>query len=750
MTKSRKISIILIIICISMMIFIKNATQSVEKKDGIDSFPDSYKPYLNELKRKHPNWKFTALYTNLDWNYVINSENEFGKNLVPLSYSDNWKNTKSGEYNIEVDSGWVDCSRNALEYCMDPRNFLNETRIFQFEALSYDNDTNNIEGIEKILYGTEFYNRIVQYVTSSGNTITMQSKYSDLILAAARTSNVSCYHLASRIKQEVGPFLSHSSISGTIAGYEGLYNFYNIGATSSPLPMGAIKNGLQYAKDGKGASESTRNKYLIPWNNKERAITGGAIFIGSSYINAMQDTIYLQKFQVVSNTGSLFSHQYMTNALAPFSESKSIYTAYSKNGMLDNSINFIIPIYNNMPEIPTSNPNIVASDFVSDNTKVYANVTTTLNVRTGPSTSYDILTSVNSKETMTRIAKGRQSGELWDKVKLSNGMVGYVFQGYLKEVQNPEIEQINISIDNPNIAKGKSTKLKVEILPEEVKHHEIQYMSSNEDVAVVDNDGNITGINSGVATITIKAKENNVSNSINIKVYTPVEDMQVNVEQLTLQVGDKFIIHPVITPSDADNKNVIYTSKNNDIVQVDNLGTITAIQEGSGIIIVKSEDGNIEKEVSITIVKRLQEDEVTFDESLHVSESEISGLDINSNTTENITKKITTNYTIKIYDYKNNLLNNDASVGTGCKIRLVDENDIIKMEYIVVLYGDINGDGKINSIDLLVLQRHILELEKLKGVFLRAGNINKNGRNPSSLDSLLIQRHILGLQIIKQ
>lgn len=750
MTKSRKISIILIIICISMMIFIKNATQSVEKRDGIDSFPDSYKPYLNELKRKHPNWKFTALYTNLDWNYVINSENEFGKNLVPLSYSDNWKNVKPGEYNIEVDSGWVDCSRNALEYCMDPRNFLNETRIFQFEALSYDNDTNNIEGIEKILYGTEFYNRIVQYVTSSGNTITMQSKYSDLILAAARTSNVSCYHLASRIKQEVGPFLSHSSISGTIAGYEGLYNFYNIGATSSPLPMGAIKNGLQYAKDGKGASESTRNKYLIPWNNKERAITGGAIFIGSSYINAMQDTIYLQKFQVVSNTGSLFSHQYMTNALAPFSESKSIYTAYSKNGMLDNSINFIIPIYNNMPETPTSNPNIVASDFVSDNTKVYANVTTTLNVRTGPSTSYDILTSVNSKETMTRIAKGRQSGELWDKVKFSNGMVGYVFQGYLKEVQNPEIEQINISIDNPNIAKGKSTKLKVEILPEEVKHHEIQYMSSNEDVAVVDNDGNITGINSGVVTITIKAKENNVSNSINIKVYTPVEDMQVNVEQLTLQVGDKFIIHPVITPSDADNKNVIYTSKNNDIVQVDNLGTITAIQEGSGIIIVKSEDGNIEKEVSITIVKRLQEDEVTFDESLHVSESEISGLDINSNTTENITKKITTNYTIKIYDYKNNLLNNDASVGTGCKIRLVDENDIIKMEYIVVLYGDINGDGKINSIDLLVLQRHILELEKLKGVFLRAGNINKNGRNPSSLDSLLIQRHILGLQIIKQ
>lgn len=72
------------------------------------------------------------------------------------------------------------------------------------------------------------------------------------------------------------------------------------------------------------------------------------------------------------------------------------------------------------------------------------------------------------------------------------------------------------------------------------------------------------------------------------------------------------------------------------------------------------------------------------------------------------------------------------------------------MEYDVIVYGDVNGDGKINSIDLLVLQRHILEIEKLQGVFLKAGNINKNGKNPSSLDSLLIQRHILGLQIIVQ
>lgn len=72
--------------------------------NGIENFPDSYKPYLEVLKTKHPDWNFTALYTELDWNYVIDNENIFGKNLVPKSYTDEWKNTNPGEYNVEVDS----------------------------------------------------------------------------------------------------------------------------------------------------------------------------------------------------------------------------------------------------------------------------------------------------------------------------------------------------------------------------------------------------------------------------------------------------------------------------------------------------------------------------------------------------------------------------------------------------------------------------------------------------------------------
>ena len=89
MKKSRKyIFIGILFILISISLFLYFQVSASEKKDGIENFPSNYQPYLKELAKKHPNWKFRALYTNLDWNYVINQENIYGKNLVPKNYQD--------------------------------------------------------------------------------------------------------------------------------------------------------------------------------------------------------------------------------------------------------------------------------------------------------------------------------------------------------------------------------------------------------------------------------------------------------------------------------------------------------------------------------------------------------------------------------------------------------------------------------------------------------------------------------------
>lgn len=660
-----------IVFLIFFLLILEVNSIASNKLDGIENFPESYRPYLYELKRKHPNWQFTAMYTNLDWINVINEEYANSKNLVPISYQDSWKCKENELYNVEIDAGWVNASKQAIEYAMDPRNFLNETRIFQFEKLTYDPNMNTKEGIEKILYGTEFYNRIVTYKDANGIEVTTNAKYSELIWNAAIYSGVSPYHLASRIKQEVGPFLSHNSISGNVSGYEGLYNFYNIGATSSTQPLGTIKNGLQYALNGKGrlSSEEMQNQ-LLPWNTKERAIKGGAVFIGKSYIIAGQNTIYLEKFNVNDeSSNSLFWHQYMTNCLAPYSESKSIYTAYQNSGLLDSSIGFLIPIYNNMPQYSRDRPSILSSDYEDDNTKVYAEITGNLNVRTGPGTSYEIITTVNKNDKFTRIKRGVQTGERWDKVVLENGIVGYVFQSYLRQV------------------------------PENIE----------------------------------------------------VEDIIISNEELNLLVNDTFKLEAYIMPENSTDKELIWTSENENVAKVNKEnGMIEAISEGTTNIVVKTKNGVIQKKCKINVNKIKEGVLVEFDDSLKIEGNEISGLNLEHLTVSEILDLINTNMNLEIYKVDNTKLENDDKVGTGSKLIVKDDNGEAVFEYKFIIYGDVNGDGNINSLDVLILQKHILEIKLLANEFIKAGNISKNGSMPSSLDVLKIQKHILEIKFIEQ
>lgn len=672
--KKTFLKIIVLFLCIFLIIMFYKKSIASTKLTGIENFPDSYKPYLYELKNKYPNWEFTALYTGLDWNTVISGEYRNDKNLVPISYSDSWKCTDSGIYNVEIDAGWVNASKQAVEYTMDPRNFLNEVRIFQFEKLTYDSNINNQAGVEKILYGTEFYNKLVSYKTSTGEMINTSSKYSDLIMSAAIYSGVSPYHLASRLKQEVGPFLSHNSISGTVSGYEGLYNFYNIGATSASTVLGAIKNGLQYALNGKNSlSNEDFNNQLLPWTTPEKSIKGGAVFIGKTYILVGQNTLYLQKFDVNDDRGAILWHQYMTNCLAPYNECKSIYNAYNSSGLINSSIGFVIPIYNNMPTYATSSPAISESDFQTDNTKCYADVSTKLNIRTGPNTSYETITQIDNNQVFTRIGVGVQNGERWDKVLLSNGILGYAFQSYVKEATLQEIE---------------------------------------------------TDVN--------------------------VESIVLDKVSADLIIDKTIKINANVLPVNATNKNISWESKDTSIATVTQDGVVSAISPGTTTITVKSENGLISNSCEINVKQIESGVYLEFDESININGDEISGINLSTMQVSQIKQLINTNLALEFYNSNNQLLQDDDYIGTGSKLIVKNSNNEEVYKYIFVIYGDLNGDGIINSLDVLVIQKYILELKTMSGVFLKAGNISKNGKLPSALDVLKIQKHILEIKLIEQ
>ena len=324
-------------------------------------FPESYKPYLRELHAQYPNWVFQAHHTGLVWDVAIAEENIPGKNLIPNSYGIEWKSLEEGAYNWKTDSfivydgsTWVTASKAALEYYMDPRNFLDDKSIFQFEVLTYEPSYQNLAGVENILKYTPLYQTSYIYEDESGQLQAIS--YAQTFVKAAEYSGVSPYHLATRVKQEVvtGMTTVSNSVTGTVSGYEGLYNFYNIGAYHSTQAGGAIANGLKYAKYGSSSNDALNDASLIPWDNRYSAIVGGAYIIGDSYINRGQNTIYLQKFNMTSYY--TYSHQYMANVVAPSAEGKKTAQAYT--GATDSPIVFSIPVYLGMPESAAPMPTL--------------------------------------------------------------------------------------------------------------------------------------------------------------------------------------------------------------------------------------------------------------------------------------------------------------------------------------------------------------------------------------------------------
>ena len=385
-------------------------------------FPESYIPALTELHEKYPNWVFEPLITGLDWQTAVNGErSSHGKQLIekysayPNSYYCTCSNCyKNGNYVIREGSNWVAASETAVKYYMDPRNFLNEEGIFQFESTAYDG-TQSKAGVEAILNGTWMYNSLITYKDGFGDTQKYDSttKYSDAIMKAASDSGMSAYYLASKIRQENGgSSASATAVKGTAAPFQGIYNYYNIGANTGAYEGLAWAAG--YLKTNKATTMYTKavptaankvqsvasgtyltwmwsysNKYgdwykvRIYYENgrnsfgtgKEGYIlvddirttytgTGSAgwgrpwsnpyrsIYWGAKYIAknfSTQTSGYLQKFNVSPKSSVLYNHEYMANVAAAASESKTTYKAYKSANILSLTKKFEIPVFKNMP-----------------------------------------------------------------------------------------------------------------------------------------------------------------------------------------------------------------------------------------------------------------------------------------------------------------------------------------------------------------------------------------------------------------
>lgn len=356
-----------------------------------------YKESLENLKLAHPNWNFKFLYTGLNFSDAVSGEYEVrSANLVPTSYGGEWISGTT-----LYDTGWYGASEKAIARFMDPRNFLNEVDVFQFQ------DVNDY------LYGVCTLEGIQEQVNKS-----FLQDYAIDIDTACRNENVNPYYIIARLFQENGrnPKNGTYKMNGGDGKY--YYNPFNIGATGNSKSE-VYNNALARAKrEG--------------WDTMVKALQGGIYFCKKNWLENYQNTLYQNKFDIDSTNGtSLYSHQYMQNLFGAYNEAKSLQGMYDKTGRLDSDFTFIIPLYENMPKDISPEPKNNQESYI-------INVKTTgteIRIRKEASTDSEILREIADKGTvLLSVQRGINSN--WHKVVTKDGLIGYVSGAWLEQIDD--------------------------------------------------------------------------------------------------------------------------------------------------------------------------------------------------------------------------------------------------------------------------------------------------------------------------
>lgn len=154
------------------------------------------------------------------------------------------------------------------------------------------------------------------------------------------------------------------------------------------------------------------------------------------------------------------------------------------------------------------------------------------------------------------------------------------------------------------IVEKNTKKLTYQYLPSEAYVDDLEWSSSDEQVASVSNDGIVTANSSGVAIITVKTRTG-ITDTISVRVekgIVKVTSLKIESSRnLTMKINDTASIVANVLPNDATDKSVKYESTNSSVVRVDNNGIIRAISSGSTVIIITTNDGDYKDYVSVTV-----------------------------------------------------------------------------------------------------------------------------------------------------
>lgn len=193
-------------------------------------------------------------------------------------------------------------------------------------------------------------------------------------------------------------------------------------------------------------------------------------------------------------------------------------------------------------------------------------------------------------------------------------LVVIAFAGQILSIyQNIPVERVEFvdRFNNPyteeftfNVNQGSSKETKIIIYPELASNKNVTYKSSDESICTIDENGVITGVHYGYATVIVTTEDGNKIAKMNVRVKADVPyAVTLSESEISMVEGTIFQLDAVVDAPVAVNKDLIYESDNPDVVKVDANGKLTAISEGTAVITVTTVSGGVTDTCVVTVEK---------------------------------------------------------------------------------------------------------------------------------------------------
>ena len=218
-------------------------------------------------------------------------------------------------------------------------------------------------------------------------------------------------------------------------------------------------------------------------------------------------------------------------------------------------------------------------------------------------------------------------------------------KAFTLNLDNINVKSVSLNIEKSEMNEGDTLQLAATVSPKTATNKEVTWKSSNEEVAKVDENGKVTAISSGKATIIVTTKDQAKTASCEITVNEKAKDILVtqidlNVNQKEIYIGDKFKINATITPDNATNKDLTWETEDKTIATVSNDGTVTGVAKGKVTIKVTNKASGKSAVCVVTVLDK-KEDEYYKEQEEKISEN-IDYTDNQENTANNDTEEIQT------------------------------------------------------------------------------------------------------------